>query len=68
MLLDGFAAVWPDIKYFLVTLALVYIQIVRLISYVFLTPLVVTVSLLGVPVWVLEWIVALADFALARLQ
>ena len=68
VILDGFLAVWPDVKYVLTTLTLIYIQLVKGLSLVFLTPLVVFVSLLGVPVWLLEQTVALADFALARLQ
>ena len=66
--LDGLYAAWPEIRRLMSTVAWAYVSGLRLIFYVFLSPLVVIVSILGVPVWLLEWGVVLADLILARLD
>ena len=63
---SGCAGLWPDIRSKLTTLAWVYLQTVRLVFYLLLTPLVVLVDILAVPVWLLEKGMSLADFAVAR--
>ena len=65
---SGVAGLWPDVKRILTTLAWVYLQTVRLVFHAFLIPLVVVVVILGVPVWLLEKGISLADFAVARFQ
>ena len=64
----GCAGLWPDMWTKLTTLAWVYVQTVRLVFFAFLIPLVVVVVILGVPVWLLEKGISLADFAVARFQ
>ena len=68
LVLNVWIVFWPELKSRLSTLAWVYVSTVRMFFYLCLSPLVVIVGVLGVPVWLLERGIALADLILARMD
>ena len=61
-------ALWPDARRQITTFIWALLQTVRLISYALIMPPVLIVSVLGVPIYVLECIIALTDLVLTKVQ
>ena len=61
-------ALWPDVRRQITTILWASVHTVRLIFYALVIPPVLIVGILGVPIYVLECIIALTDLVLTKVQ